>query len=199
MLSAAMLILFGGLITALFLHQRAQWLASIDIRVETPPVPQTVLERVRAAEATYYASQSLPRQLAEYGQDIVTFAAPALTYRFNFSVGPYHIKARTIEELLPFAVDNGFVTINNAPDHHALQAIAYFAEQPGLVTWGAALVLESLRQRHPQLRDLDWETIADDDQLIAKLYSGYMGAGGDWATWEASLAPGPEARRRLGL
>jgi hypothetical protein len=33
--------------------------------------------------------------------------------------------------------------------------------------------------------------------LVYKLYSGYMGAGGDWDGWKASLTPGAESRRRF--
>jgi hypothetical protein len=44
---------------------------------------------------------------------------------------------------------------------------------------------------------MDWETIAADDEVIAKLYSGYMGAGGAWEAWRSSMTPGAEARKRL--
>ena len=60
-------------------------------------------------------------------------------------------------------------------------------------------MLEHLRRRHPELRDMSWDLITSEPQLVAKLYSGYMGAGGDWETWEVTLTPGPEAVRRMGL
>ena len=191
--------LVGALIATLFLHYRTKWLSSFDFELVTPPVPQTVLAQVRAAEERYYASRGLPRRLAEEAEDIAAFLSPALVYRANLSVGPYRIKAATIEELLPFAIEEGYLRGVSDEEGRALRAVAYFSEFPGLSTWGAAVVLEHLRQRHPQLRALDWATIAADPRLVAKLYSGYMGAGGAWEAWESDLEPGPEAKRRFGL
>ena len=65
--------------------------------------------------------------------------------------------------------------------------------------WQAATLLEWLRLDHPGLQKLDWRTISNDQKLVAKLYSGYMGAGGAWEEWRSSMTPGPEAARRMGL
>ena len=46
---------------------------------------------------------------------------------------------------------------------------------------------------------MPWSQIAGDRRLTAKLYSGYLGAGGDWAGWKASVEPGAVARKRLGI
>ncbi len=75
----------------------------------------------------------------------------------------------------------------------------YFALQPVLNDWQAALLLQSLKDKHPALAGRSWDEIASDPEAVAKLYSGYMGAGGDWAGWLADDAPGPVARQRLGL
>ncbi|MEM9999805.1 MAG: hypothetical protein AAF940_02890 [Pseudomonadota bacterium] len=199
--AAVLLLAFalGAVVAVVWLERRASWLSSIDFRVAYPDVPVEVTTAVREAELAYYNSLSQPRRAIEAAQDILTFAAPSVTFAFNFSVGPYRIKAATIDELIPWAMDNGYLQIIDAPASHARQSIAYFAEQPALADWGAAVILERLRRRHPLLRERPWGEIADQPMLVAKLYSGYMGAGGDWALWERDLVPGPEALRRLKL
>ena len=77
--------------------------------------------------------------------------------------------------------------------------MAYSSEQPALSEWLAAILVSHLRDRHSLLKDMSWTEIASDPMLIAKLYSGYMGAGGDWDRWGASVRLGPEAMRRMGL
>ena len=192
-----MALLIGAIGATFALHARARWLASIDFRLNSPPVPIELIQKIKVAEAASYAVRSNSRQLIEYAQDIATFVAPSITYRFNFSLGPYHIKAKTIQELLPWAVENEYLTILDVPPSHALEAIAYFAEQPGLADWGASLIVQSLKERHPQLRTMSWNSILASDQLVAKIHSGYMGAGGDWDLWEENLKPGPIALQRL--
>ena len=59
--------------------------------------------------------------------------------------------------------------------------------------------MEFLRKKHPLLRNIGWTDIEASPALVAKIYSGYLGAGGDWATWEADLVPGKIAVARLGV
>ena len=61
------------------------------------------------------------------------------------------------------------------------------------------MILDWLRLDHPRLSAMTWEEIATDPSLVAKLYSGCMGAGGDWDAWRADVAPGPVARERMRL
>ncbi|GGL77916.1 hypothetical protein [Wenxinia marina] len=198
-LTALIAALAGSVATGAYLNERARWLAAIDFRLVYPEVPAEILAAVREAEAGYYSDRGLLLVWSEEAQDLLTFLGPGLTYRLDLSVGPYRIKASTIESLLPWAVENGYLVVEGAPEEHVLQALAYFAEQPGLARWGVAAILEQLRQRHPELRGMAWDEIAADRRLVAKLYSGYMGAGGDWSGWAESIEPGPEAQRRLGL
>lgn len=139
------------------------------------------------------------RRILEDMQDIVTFASPSLTTRLDFSLGPYRIKASTFDEILPFALENDYITLIEVPDGHALDAISYFAEQPEFADWGAAVFLEYLRRDHPELSQMEWSEIGTSPMLIAKLYSGYMGAGGDWDLWRSNINPGPNALARMGL
>lgn len=197
MKSALIAFLIGLVVATLFLHYRARSLAAIDFRITYAPVPVSVTDAVRAAEAEYYAAQGPLRAIAEEAEDILTFLWPTAVTRLNLSVGPYRMKAETLRDLLPWAISEGYLTVVEADPRRAIGAIAYFSEQPAVADWGAALILESLRLRHPDLRKMDWDAIAAQPERVAKLYSGYMGAGGDWAAWEATLAPGPEAKRRL--
>lgn len=183
----------------IFLHTRVMALASVDFRVAHPKVPVVVTEAVRSAEARYYASLPMPRRLVEEAEDILALLWPTAVSRLDLSVGPYRIKASTLENILPWAISEGYLVLVDVEPAQSLGAISYFSEQPALADWGASLVLEHLRLRHPEMQAMDWETIRSDPFLIAKLYSGYMGAGGDWVGWEASLIPGPEALRRMEL
>ena len=197
------LILFGAVLGAVAMlaqmESRADWLASLDFTLTAPEVPVEILTAIHEAETRSYAEEPPLRRLAEEVQDILVFAAPGLAYDLNYSVGRYRIRASTIETILPWARERGYLTTPDVPLDDLAEAMAYFAEQPVLNDWQAAVYLDWLRDDHPELRDLGWEEIASDPVLIAKLYSGYMGAGGDWSGWQADLEPGPVAAGRMGL
>ena len=191
--------LLGTAVATVFLHYRAKSLAEIDFRITYPPVPIVVTSAVRDAEANYYKSRGTLRKLAEEAEDILTFFWPPAVTTLDLSVGPYRMKASTLKELIPWAMSEEYLKVVDAEPHEALQAISYFSEQPALADWGAAIILESLRLRHPTLQKMDWETISADPNHVAKLYSGYMGAGDDWEVWKSTIAPGPVAKRRMNV
>lgn len=178
--------------------RKAAWLSHYRFELVQPPVPAAVLDQIRAAEAGYYATAPAWRRMMEHAQDSLAILSPTLIYRLNLSVGPYRMKAKTVDELLSWATDAGFLRVRGATAKASHAAIAYFAEQPVLSDWEAALYLEWLRSSHPGLTDLSWEEIARNPALIAKLYSGYMGAGGDMDLWRSTLEPGAIAQERLG-
>ena len=189
-----------GVCCALWMmKERAHWLASLEFELRPPPVPGSILATIRNAERASYEDRSTIRRLAEEAQDVLVFASPEIAYRMNFSVGRYRIKAKTIEEILPWAIRQRFVVLKETTPEDFAHALAYFSEQPGLNDWQAATYLEWLKQDHPMLTDTSWSEIASDPERIAKLYSGYMGAGGAWDLWRADLTPGAVARERLGL
>lgn len=189
----------GGFAATAFVAHRVQSLSEVDFELIPPPVPTEVIEQVRNAEANFYKNQSQVRRLTEVIQDVLAFLHPPLVYQMNFSVGPFRLKGQTLETTIPWAYDKGYLVVIQAPlsDFHWLYV--YLAEQPGLSNWGAAAHLEFLRQKHPLLREMSWDNIAADPKLVAKVYSGYLGAGGDWAAWEANLVPGKVALARLGI
>ena len=192
-------LLAGVLCSAVFLQRRAHWLMQYQFEIISPPVPALVLKAVRDAEARFYSDAGVLSAAKEHVQDALVFASPGLVYRLNFSVGRYRVKAQTIEKILPWAIQNGYLKLEGDTHHLARSAIAYFAEQPAMSDWQAAILLEWLRNDHPQLKQKSWEEVSANPQLVAKLYSGYMGAGGAWDQWRSTLTPGPEARRRMGL
>lgn len=190
-------LVIGGVAATAFVVHRVHALSEIDFDTIPPPVPFEVIETVRRAETTYYSNQSHARRFTELMQDVTAFLHPPLVYQLDFSVGPFRLKGQTLERTIPWAHDEGYLVIEDAPVSDFRWLYVYLAEQPGLSNWGAAVNLEFLRQRHPLLRDIDWADIASDPALVAKVYSGYLGAGGDWVTWYADLAPGQVAIKRL--
>lgn len=189
----------GACSTMWFMKERAHWLASLEFELNPPPVPASILATVREAERKSYEERSLLRRLTEEAQDVLVFASPEMAYKMNFSVGRYRIKAKSIEAILPWALPEGYVVLEDTSLKSFAHALAYFSEQPGLNDWQAAIYLQWLKEDHPLMADIAWEDIAAKPELVAKLYSGYMGAGGDWDLWRETLTPGNVAKRRLGL
>jgi hypothetical protein len=196
-ISVGFLLGLGG--TAALVEERIQSLTSVNFLITSPPVPRQVLEAVQIAEQNYYARQSAMRRMIEGTQDVAAFLSPSFVYKLDFSVGPFRLKGHTLNETIPWAMEHGYLEIGERPieDFHWLYV--YLAEQPGLADWGAAVLLERLRVRHPQLSQISWQEIATDPILVAKIYSGYVGAGGDWDLWESDLRPGPVAAARMGV
>lgn len=181
------------------MKERAQWLASLEFELNPLPVPASILTTIREAESRSYKSRPRVRCLVEEAQDVLVFASPEMAYKLNFSVGRYHIKAKSIETILPWAIARRFVVLENTAPTGFAHALAYFSEQPGLNDWQAATYLQWLKEDHPLMIDLTWSEIGAKPELVAKLYSGYMGAGGAWDLWRENLTPGSVAKRRLGL
>ena len=192
--------LFFGVCAALWVMQeRAHWLASLEFELNPPPVPTSILEKIREAESRSYESRPLIRRLVEEAQDVIVFASPEMAYKLNFSVGRYRIKAQTIENILQWAIERRLVVLEQTSLKDFTHALAYFSEQPVLNDWQAATYMQWLKEDHPLMADLAWLEIEAEPELIAKLYSGYMGAGGAWELWRENLTPGSIAKERLGI
>ena len=187
-----------GLTIAVFYH-RYRVLARTEFELSPPPVPRAVLQAVKEAEARSYAAAPWHRRIAEYLQDVVAFVMPSLAYRFDFSVGKYRVKSSTIERTSAWAMEQGYLLMHSDVDGQLPRLLSYFSEQPVTNDWQVAVILEYLRRDHPGLAALTWEELAADPMLVAKLYSGYMGAGGDWQGWRATMTPGPVALERMQL
>ena len=192
----AVVVLVVGHFVATFRRERL--IGRLDLRLRGPVVPVNVLEAVRGAEVRWYSGLPLWRRLVKDGQDVIASVVPRAAFWMNSSIGPYRIKAQTIHGLIAFAVDRRYLRVGTDPHARFNKLLPFFALQPTLNDWQAALLLQSLKERHPQLRSSSWDQVAEDPDAVAKLYSGYMGAGGRWEQWCASMVPGPVARERLG-
>ncbi len=181
------------------MKERAHWLASLEFELSPPPVPASILAIIREAESRSYESRPLVRRFVEEAQDVIVFASPQMAYKLNFSVGRYRIKAKTIEDILPWAIKRRFVVLEQTSPANFAHALAYFSEQPGLNDWQAAIYLQWLKEDHLLMAEMAWPDIEAEPELVAKLYSGYMGAGGAWELWRENLTPGSVAKNRLGL
>ncbi|MFZ9388877.1 MAG: hypothetical protein ACO25B_13465, partial [Chitinophagaceae bacterium] len=178
---------------------RVRQLTRLDYDLVMPPVPMTIQIQIQNAEKAYYSHTSWFRKLVENVQDILSLLFPGWVFRLNFSIGKMRMKPQTIRNLIPWAIDRKFLKIHLQGLSHPSHLLAYFAMQPFVSRWQAAVLIAYLREIHPQLQSMDWATIQDDERLVQKLYSGYMGAGGDWEQWKSSLEPGREAIRRFSL
>lgn len=179
-------------------HRRTQLLATMNFRTHGPVVPGNVLRAVRGAEARAYEDMGIGRRLVEDAQDALALLWPGFAFSRDFSLGPYRIKASTVRTTLDFALNEGYLTLSSAKASRYSELLPFFVLQPSISDWPASVLLEYLRQRHPGLARMTWGEIAADPAAIAKLYSGYMGAGGDWERWAAHLVPGDVSRARLG-
>ena len=181
----------------IFIYRRFRTLSSLEFVLTPPDMPRFIIVAIKEAELGYYRRQPFWRRWVEAQQDIVTFLSPRLVYRLNFSVGRYRIKPKTIEAIAPWAIEEGYLELPAGASDRLRAFIAYFSHQPSINDWQIAAYLARLKGEHPDLSGMTWDAIAADDQMIAKLYSGYMGAGGDWQGWRTTLEPGAEAKRRF--
>jgi len=191
-----------GLMTAIVIvvyviYRRFRALSSIDFKLNPPDIPRVILVSIKTAEAEYYETQPRWRRAVEALQDIVTFLSPGFVYKMNFSVGRYRIKPHTIDNLTAWAINRGFLEMHTEHDSVSKSFIAYFSHQPAINDWQIAVYLEKLRCDHPTLRNVSWKDIGNNDALIAKMYSGYMGAGGAWEAWKSNESAGAESRKRF--
>jgi len=177
--------------------RRVRMLEALDFVITGPVVPRNVLDATKAAERAAYWEMSVLRRFVEDCQDAAGLLWPQMVYRLNFSMGAYRIKSGTVHALIDYAIDNGYLVIHSDRGRHLNRALPYLAIQPWLNDWQAALVLQSLKDQHPLLRQRTWHDIAHDPNAIAALYSGYTGAGGAWQLWESAVSPGPVARHRV--
>ena len=112
------------------MKERAYWLASLEFELNPPPVPASILAKIREAESRSYESRPLVRRFVGEAQDVIVFASPKMAYKLNFSVGRYRIKAKTIEDILPWAIKRRFVVLEQTSPKDFTHALAYFSEQP---------------------------------------------------------------------
>ena len=168
--------------------------STVEVRIAS----QWVVEVVGTAEEAWQAQLSPLRAAAEQWQDQVASSAPLEAYAADWSIGRFNIRPSTARSALDWAFAQGIAAdfgYHQSPgDGEIVRDIMDQARASSLVK----LILAQLRDEHPALRAMTWDAIEAADQFIAKLYSGYLGAGGAWDAWRSNLFPGDEARQRLG-
>ncbi len=160
-----------------------------------PPV--WLVAVIRSAEQGWQASLPPVRRLGEASQEHLARLEPSLVAAQDFSIGTCNLRPSAARRAVLWALEKdigGYLGLQELPDDvHLVTMIMEPSAEARLVL----CLLGTLREAHLGLQDLSWDVICGQDALVAKLYSGYMGAGGAWAAWQSSLAPGPEALRRL--
>jgi len=169
----------------------------INYTLKTKPVPRIVLSAIAAAEESAYAKTSATRFIVEAIQDILVRFSPRHVYHKNYSVGTYRIKAKTAKSAIRWAIKRELLKIHDKNYKDYTELIPLFVMSPRYNEDITRVVLTQIKEKHPILRKLRWQDIQKDDYLIAKIYSGYMGAGGNFNDWKKSITPGKEAQKRL--
>jgi hypothetical protein len=164
---------------ALLFRIRAR-LQELDFHLTSPEVPVPLLNTVKQAEMRYFQELPLFRRGIEASQDVVALFWPQLAFALNISVGAYRIKPQTIHTLIQFAIEEKYLQMRIPEDYRFDSFLSYFSMQPALNDWQAALLLQKLKMKHPATMEVSWQQIGSSPRLVAKLYSGCMGAGGDW-------------------
>jgi hypothetical protein len=160
--------------------------------------PGWLVEVIRSAEQAWQESLPVFRRMGEETQEQLARLDPGLVAARDFSIGTCNLRPSAARLAIMWALEHGlgaYLGVTGLPeDPRLVEWILDPAQEDRLVL----CLLGALREAHPDLQSLPWDVICAQDDLIAKLYSGYMGAGGAWGAWQASLAPGAEAQRRLG-
>lgn len=168
--------------------------STVEVRIPS----QWVVEVVGTAEEMWQAQLSPLRGTAEELQDQAARSAPLEAYAADWSIGRFNIRPHTARSALDWAFAQGIA--GDFGYHHRLsdEEVVRDIMDPTRASSLVKLILTQLRDDHPALRAMTWDTIEATDQYIAKLYSGYLGAGGAWEAWRSDVVPGDEAKQRLG-
>jgi hypothetical protein len=168
--------------------------STVEVRI----VSQWVVEVVGTAEVAWQAQLSPLRAVAEQWQDQTASSAPLEAYAADSSIGRFNIRPSTERSALDWAFAQGITAEFGYHQPPGDEEIVRDIMDPSRASSLVKLILAQLRDSHPALRGMTWDTIEAADRYIAKLYSGYLGAGGAWEAWRSNLLPGDEARQRLG-
>lgn len=168
--------------------------STVEVRIAS----QWVVEVVGTVEEGWQAQLSPLRAAAEQFQDEAARSAPLETYAADWSIGRFNIRPSTARSALDWAFTQGIAADFGYDRPLDDEEVVRDIMDPDRAASLVKLILAQLRDDHPGLREKTWDTIEATDQYLAKLYSGYLGAGGAWEAWRSDLLPGDEARLRLG-
>lgn len=166
------------------------------MQVELPPI--WLVDVIRVAEENWQEQLNPLRRLTEASQESLARLEPGLVAAQDYSVGTCNVRPSSARRAVAWIIEQGWAYDVGIPTSISDIELVAWIMDPALEVRIVQCILMSLRAEHPMLLALSWQQITQDDNLVAKLYSGYMGAGGAWAKWLDNLEPGPEALLRLG-
>lgn len=169
----------------------------IKYKLKLEKIPKVVLLSIQAAEERAYARTSKLRYIIESVQDMLAFLSPKFIFKKNYSVGTYRIKSKSAQLAIRWAIKNNKLKIYQKDYTSLAEQLPQFIISPRYSEDIAKILLDKIKSTHPMLQKMSWSDIAQDDYLIAKIYSGYVGAGGDMEAWKHTLQPGKVALKRL--
>lgn len=190
------LVVIAGLVIAALTGctKTDEGVSTVEVRIAS----QWVVEVIGTAEETWQAQLSPLRATAEQFQDQAARSAPLEAYAADWSIGRFNIRPSTARSALNWAFARGIAADFGYDQPLGDEEIVREIMDPVRAASLVKLILAQLRDDHPGLREMAWDTIEAEDEYVAKLYSGYLGAGGAWEAWRSDLLPGDEARLRLG-
>jgi hypothetical protein len=160
----------------------------------SPAPPYWIAQVYREAEENWRNDLPWWKKIAENYQDDIARDYPLLAYALDVTVGRYNMRPSAAREAITWATEQG---ITAQPGFSPMETVKSLIDSCS-DTAIALVIIAKLKDQHPTLRHLNWSEIESSDQYVAKLYSGYSGAGGDWAAWRADTKPGSVTMQRLG-
>ena len=174
--------------------------AACPHRLATAPgglVAAWVVAVVGAGEANRTSGASMIRRTADQVQRALLRLDPRSATVADWSIGRYQIRPATARAALHWACASDAVCTRGCDHRPSGAALVRQILDPAGGIALVQVILARLRDNHPCLRTMSWEQIEASDQAIAKLFSGWLGAGGFWTAWRADCRPGPLACRYL--
>lgn len=147
---------------------------------------------ILSAEGEWENNLGKSRFFIEKVQDFIANTSPLLARKLDFSVGSFNIKPSTARNAVNWAKYKKKVKVIKN-EEEIVPAIMSTRKSKNIVK----TILLMLKESHPQLKQLSWKQIERNKRFIMKLYSGYMGAGGDWNRWRRTIQPGKIAQTRM--
>lgn len=177
----------------------AAWLCIAASPAQSPSrydISPWVMRVMLDAEVNWQRSLGPIRGNLKLLNDEVAYTDPLVAWRNNNSLSRYNIRPSTAYKAIRWAQGAGAAP--DFPDPPLPEQVVGWIMSEETDTRLVELILNQLRDDHPLLRDKTWQEIEGSDEWIAKLYSGYTGAGNAWDAWRADLKPGSVSIDRLG-
>lgn len=171
-------------------------LAATPLQTNHFGVSPWVMSVVLQAEQNWQASLGPVRGNVKLLQDEIAYTNPEMAWKNNNSLSRFNIRPSTAYKAIRWAHGAGMPI--NFPAAPLPEQVVGYIMNPSTDAKLAEIILNQLRDDHPILRQKSWAEIEASDEMIAKLYSGYTGAGNAWDDWRRDIKPGSVSIQRLG-